>query len=219
MADIATLSAESASAAGSPSAPCSGCPTRCPSRRMRRAPYAADAEKERAAGAARRRRPPTSGLRGERAGGTAKDVLEAQAMMAEDPTLERRRHRAHPTGQDRRAGRLRGVRGVPRPAHRAWAATWASAPPTSTTWRSGSSRSCAACPRPGVPDPGHPVRARRPRSRPGRHRAARPRQGARARHDATAARPRTPRSWPARSRSSPIVGVAGADDARRRRRR
>ena len=56
--------------------------------------------------------------RGAKAGGAAKDVLEAQAMMAEDPSLDRRGHDAPRHRQDRRARGVRGVRRVPRPARR-----------------------------------------------------------------------------------------------------
>ena len=56
--------------------------------------------------------------RGALAGGAAQDVLEAQAMMAEDPSLETEIDARLAAGQDGRVGRSRRVRVVQRHAHR-----------------------------------------------------------------------------------------------------
>ena len=120
--------------------------------------------------------------RGAQAGGAAQDVLEAQAMMAEDPSLESTRsttaspqgktaefavHDAFASFRDaaHRHGRL------PRRARR-----------RPRRRRPARHRAPARCSGTRCSRPGSPVRAGREGPRPCRHRAARPRQGARARH-------------------------------------
>ena len=139
-------------------------------------------------------------------------------MMAEDSDARRRRLRAHRRRQDRRARGLRGVRRLPRHARSTSAATWASAPPTSTTSRSASSPHLAGRAGPGRSRLRPPVRARRPRPRAGRHGTARPRP----RCSASSPREGGPTSHTAilaREKSIvAIVGVAGRGRAGRRRR-
>ena len=79
--------------------------------------------------------------RGAKAGGAAQDVLEAQAMIAEDPSLidevTTRLARARPPSA--RSSRRSRRTATCSPA---WAVTWPSARPTSMTSRSASSRTC-----------------------------------------------------------------------------
>ncbi len=119
--------------------------------------------------------------RGAQAGGAARDVLEAQAMMAEDPTLADEVATRLAAGAHRRVGRLRRVRVVPRPAHGAGRLPRRArrrprrrrpAGDRAAARRSGSGRARSRA----------SVRARREGPRARRHRPARPRQGARARH-------------------------------------
>ena len=94
--------------------------------------------------------------RGERAGGSAKDVLEAQALMAEDPTLVDDVNARIDARQDRRARRLRGVRAFQRPARRHGRLHGRARDRPRRRRRSGSSRTCAACPPPACPESDKP---------------------------------------------------------------
>ena len=124
---------------------------------------------------------PSSRSRGAKAGGAAQDVLEAQAMMAEDPSLideitdaaragktaERAVFEAFAAFRDLLAG-MGGYMGE-----------------RAADLDDISQRVIAhllRLPAPGRPRPGASVRAGRPRPRPGRHGHARPRPGARPRH-------------------------------------
>ena len=119
--------------------------------------------------------------RGAQAGGAAQDVLEAQAMMAEDPTLEYEIDSAHRAGSHRGVRRVRRLRVVPRPArrHRRLPRRARRRP---RRRRPARDRAAARRARSGCARSGVSVRPRREGPRAGRHRAPRPRQGARARH-------------------------------------
>ena len=140
-----------------------------------------DAEKVRAAGALAAAAADIR-LRGEKAGGSAKEVLDAQAFMAEDPTLK-----------DDVEARIEGGETAERAVFEAFAqfrdlltSMGGYMGERATDLDDVSQRVVAhlrGVAAPGVPDPDHPLRPGRSRPRAGGHGASQSRQGARADHE------------------------------------
>ena len=116
--------------------------------------------------------------RGAKAGGAAKDVLEAQAMMAEDPSLIDEVTKLLATGKTAERAVYEAFA-----AYRDLLAGMGGYMAERAADLDDISQRVIAhllkLPAPGVPEPGPPVRARGARPRAGRHRHARPRPGAR----------------------------------------
>ncbi len=112
----------------------------------------ADAEKVRAAGALAATAADIR-LRGDRAGGSAKDVLDAQAFMAEDPTLKDDVNARIDDGKTAERAVFEAFAAVPRPAHQHGRLHGGARHRPRRCLAAGRSPTCRASPHPGCPTP------------------------------------------------------------------